>query len=188
MLKHGILGLLNYGPMTGYELKETFSHSLNYFWTAQTSQVYRELKTLETNGWVTEELVPQVGKPDKKPYTITEEGRAELHRWLSDTSIGLSNNSPLLMKTFFLGELSLPEQLSFFESQIESNRAFLTTIELINERLKYYSAEVPNPDDARYWRMTLDFGARLSHMIMDWSEACMAEIQSAEAKKEGAAQ
>ena len=35
MLKHGILGLLNYHEMTGYEIKEVFAGSLNYFWTAR---------------------------------------------------------------------------------------------------------------------------------------------------------
>lgn len=31
MLKHGILGLLNYGDMTGYEIREVFNKSLNFF-------------------------------------------------------------------------------------------------------------------------------------------------------------
>ena len=43
MLKHGILGLLNYGDMTGYEIREAFESSLKFFWPAQTSQIYREL-------------------------------------------------------------------------------------------------------------------------------------------------
>ena len=30
MLKHGILGLLNYGSMTGYDIMLTFRNSLNY--------------------------------------------------------------------------------------------------------------------------------------------------------------
>ena len=47
MLKHGILGLLNYGDMTGYEIREVFNKSLNFFWQAQSSQIYRELRTLE---------------------------------------------------------------------------------------------------------------------------------------------
>ena len=50
MLKHGILGLLNYGDMTGYEIKTAFEDSLNHFWHAQTSQIYRELQLLEKNG------------------------------------------------------------------------------------------------------------------------------------------
>ncbi len=47
MLKHGILGLLNYHDMTGYEIMEVFRDSLRFFWSAQTSQIYRELQTLE---------------------------------------------------------------------------------------------------------------------------------------------
>lgn len=47
MLKHGILGLLNYQDMTGYEINTVFRDSLCYFWNAQTSQIYRELQTLE---------------------------------------------------------------------------------------------------------------------------------------------
>ena len=66
MLKHGILGLLNYGDITGYEIKEVFERSLNYFWTAQTSQIYRELQTIEKKGWAKSTRIEQAGKPDKK--------------------------------------------------------------------------------------------------------------------------
>ena len=40
-LKQGLLGLLNYGEMTGYELAKVFNDSLSFFWQAQTSQIYR---------------------------------------------------------------------------------------------------------------------------------------------------
>ena len=74
MLKQGILGLLNYGNMTGYEIKTIFQQSLNYFWTVQTSQIYRELQSLEKVGWVTSTHVTQKGKPDKKVFSITNDG------------------------------------------------------------------------------------------------------------------
>ena len=50
MLKHGILGLLNYGDKTGYEIMRVFRDSLNHFWTAQTSQIYREVFEQQTKG------------------------------------------------------------------------------------------------------------------------------------------
>lgn len=46
-LPHAILGLLNYMPMTGYDLKNFFDDSIDFFWSAQMSQIYRELKNLE---------------------------------------------------------------------------------------------------------------------------------------------
>ena len=52
-LKHGLLGLLNYGNMTGYDIDRTFKDSLFLFWQAQTSQIYRELNTMEKLGWLT---------------------------------------------------------------------------------------------------------------------------------------
>lgn len=59
MLKHGILGLLNYGKMTGYEIMTVFRDSLSFFWHAQTSQIYRELQTLEKNGWIQSARIEQ---------------------------------------------------------------------------------------------------------------------------------
>ena len=66
MLRYGILGLLNYSDMNGYEILETFRHSLNHFWNAQKSQVYRELIVLENAGYISGIWVEQNGKPDKK--------------------------------------------------------------------------------------------------------------------------
>ena len=104
MLKHGILGLLNYSDMTGYEIREVFRDSLHYFWSAHTSQIYRELQGLEKKDWVSKVYIPQQGKPDKNIYSITKEGRAELIRWLAEDNVELSPRSPVLMKTFFMGE------------------------------------------------------------------------------------
>ena len=105
MLKHGILGLLNYGDKTGYEIMTVFRDSLNHFWTAQTSQIYRELQTMEKNGWISQRHVEQAGKPDKNVFSITAEGRAELLRWLRADNLPRSVRDPFLMKTFFRGEL-----------------------------------------------------------------------------------
>ena len=96
MLKHGILGLLNYHEMTGYEIMETFRDSLNYFWDAKTSQIYRELQGLEQKEWVSKTIVPQSGKPDKKVYSITATGQEELLQWLADDDLGLDRKSTRL--------------------------------------------------------------------------------------------
>ena len=75
MLKHGILGLLNYGDMTGYEIMEVFRDYLNYFWDAKTSQIYRELQSLEQKELARKTVVEQTGKPDKNVYSITPSGK-----------------------------------------------------------------------------------------------------------------
>ena len=111
MLKHGILGLLNYGKMTGYEIMTVFRDSLSFFWHAQTSQIYRELQTLEKNGWIQSARIEQESRPDKNLLSITREGKKELARWLRDDSVKSVIRSPLMMKTFFRGECSIDENI-----------------------------------------------------------------------------
>ncbi len=74
-LKHGLLGLLNYGSMTGYELGNAFKDSLGFFWQAHMSQVYRDLNSMEEDGWVKSEWIVQEERPNKRLYTITGAGR-----------------------------------------------------------------------------------------------------------------
>ena len=58
-LGFGILGFLNYGPMSGYDLVKAFESSLQFFWHAQNSQIYLELKKLEKKGYIDGETVIQ---------------------------------------------------------------------------------------------------------------------------------
>ena len=84
MLKHGILGLLSYCDRTGYEIMEVFKNSLSFMWNANTSQVYRELQNLKDSGFAEVTEVEQMGKPNKKVYSITEAGGEELQHWVGD--------------------------------------------------------------------------------------------------------
>jgi DNA-binding PadR family transcriptional regulator len=68
---------------SGYELARRFDRSIGYFWSATHQQIYRTLRTMEDDGWVTAEVVIQRGRPDKKVYTVSDAGRTELARWIA---------------------------------------------------------------------------------------------------------
>ena len=118
MLKHGILGLISNGDKTGYEIKAVFRDSLNHFWAAQTSQIYRELQTMEKARWIRQTHVSQVGRPDKNVFSITPAGHDELVRWLREDNLPSGFRNPFLMKTFFMGELPIEENIAFFNNQV----------------------------------------------------------------------
>ncbi len=177
MLKHGILGLLNYHPMTGYEIMLVFRDSLRFFWNAQTSQIYRELQTLETKGWVEKTTVPQQSKPDKNIYDITPEGRKELLRWLADEEPALNSRSQILMKVFFLGERNREENIRYFEGLKEYCGIFLQSLDAAQEHIGQYRALISEPDKAVYWEMTVDFGRRNMRMYMDWAQSCIDRLK-----------
>ena len=179
MLKHGILGLLNYGSMTGYDITRIFHDSLSYFWTAQTSQIYRELKTLKGNGWATDETAVQTGKPDKKLFSITESGKEELNRWLISDSFEPVTRNPLLMKTFFRGERSIPENLAYFEELQNMYLRFAEQMESTPPDIEGYAAWVGDSEKALYWQMTVDFGALYGKMMLQWIENCKQKLTEA---------
>lgn len=177
MLKHGILGLINYQEMTGYEIMQTFRDSLNYFWKAQTSQIYRELQTLENKGWIDKTVVPQQGKPDKNVYSITDAGRSELLRWLSEDDPGMNSRFPLLMKVFFMGEQSREESIRYFRGLKSYCSLFLESLASVPEQIKAYSAYIDDREKALYWDMTVEYGRRIMLMNMEWAQSCIKRLE-----------
>ncbi len=176
MLKHGIMGLLSYGDMTGYEIMQVFRDSLNFFWNANTSQIYRDLQTLKKAGYVTAREVPQKGRPDKKEFSITDAGRDELKSWLREYSCGTAN-LPLLMKVFFLGEITKKENLERFRQMKSESENSIKALEKVKNIIAVYKERVENPDASLYWKMTLDYGIRYMNMINEWCDTCIAELE-----------
>ena len=177
MLKHGILGLLNYGSMTGYEIDKAFKDSLSYFWNAQTSQIYRELQTIKKNGWATDEVVVQTSKPDKKVFSITQSGKEELNRWLVEDNTEFVTRIPVLMKTFFRGERGIDENIEYFTKLADAGMNFMTRFRNEPPKVEDYSGNLQDPMNAVYWKMTVDFGVMYIKMYFEWVNKCKKELE-----------
>jgi len=81
-LEHAILVSLLEQPASGYELARRFDRSIGRFWTATHQQIYRVLKRMESDDWLTAEEVGQEGLPDKRVWSVTPTGRSALVTWL----------------------------------------------------------------------------------------------------------
>ncbi|MCV6614678.1 MAG: PadR family transcriptional regulator, partial [Cellvibrionaceae bacterium] len=77
-LKHAILTLLETEEGSGYDLLKRFQARLGYFWNASHQQIYAQLKSLRQEQLIDYKLEPQSDKPDKKVYTLTNEGKTAL--------------------------------------------------------------------------------------------------------------
>lgn len=179
MLKHGILGLISYGDTTGYEIRRAFRDSLRHFWPVQTSQIYRELRTLEREGWVRVTHVEQSGRPDKNVFSITESGREELLRWLRADNLPEYERSPLLLKTFFRGECPIEENLAFFRAIEAQATVFTGQSDAVMEDVRAYAATVDDPAKALYWRMTAEYGLMYEEMVRAWCARCVEMLEEA---------
>jgi DNA-binding PadR family transcriptional regulator len=87
-LPHAILVSLCEQSGSGYELARRFDRSIGHFSSATHQQIYRTLRTMEDDGWVHVTPVVQQGRPDKKVYTVSDGGRAELARWIAEPLSG----------------------------------------------------------------------------------------------------
>ncbi|GIL03056.1 MAG: hypothetical protein BroJett030_29550 [Alphaproteobacteria bacterium] len=79
-----ILAILNFCEASGYEIKKMSSEgSFSYFVDISYGSIYPTLARLEAEGMVAGRVESHAGKPDRRIYSITERGRAELVRGLS---------------------------------------------------------------------------------------------------------
>lgn len=84
MLPYAILSLLGEGADHGYRLKRRLDDRLGPVWPVNQGQVYQILDRFRRLGWV-EELPPEVqrvGRRERWPVAITNEGRRALETWI----------------------------------------------------------------------------------------------------------
>lgn len=77
------LGLLSTRPRTGYDIRkwlDVFGRVFGY--SAQTSQIYRQLARLVERGAAETTWDQRTNGPDAKLYKITEDGRQLFNEWL----------------------------------------------------------------------------------------------------------
>lgn len=178
-LRYGILGLLNYGGMTGYDISKYFRESVGYFWNAQQSQIYRELTALEKDGLVEYELVIQSDKPNKKLYRINDSGRSNLKEWLEDENIEDSfiTRNPLLLKLFFSSQISEDRLINRLAKYKEKCEASARELAHHTSDLSDYQNRVENNRESLYWQMTAAYGLANYQTCARWAEDCINLLQ-----------
>jgi len=111
-ITYGVLGLLAFwGPLSGYDLKRVFDHTLAPMWGAAQSQIYKELRRMRELGWVEMAREEQETRPDRKVYSITEQGHAALRQWQSRSPEVFQLRDELLLKVLF-GTFAAPGDIA----------------------------------------------------------------------------
>jgi DNA-binding PadR family transcriptional regulator len=77
-LRFAILATLSAGPRTGYDLTQRFDSTVGHIWHAPHSQIYPELRRMESAGLVAAAEVPRGPRGTKRIYRLTDEGMREL--------------------------------------------------------------------------------------------------------------
>jgi PadR family transcriptional regulator AphA len=162
-----LLGLLSFGPMSGYDLKQLSDWSVGYFWRESYGQIYPHLKRLAAQGFVSRKTESGTGRRDRHVYKLTAEGKRVLCEWLAKPAAEEVPRNEMLLKLFF-GGLTAPQvSAEHIERQrLQSNTALA---EYAQVRKRIESEEGQHPQK-QYWLMTLRYGEHIAMAQAKWCE------------------
>ncbi|MFZ7120172.1 MAG: PadR family transcriptional regulator [Eubacteriaceae bacterium] len=178
-LKYAILGLINRGAMTGYDLMKVFNLELVNFWYAKHSQIYPELKKLNDEGLITYKIVLQGEKLEKKLYSITRAGKEDFLNWLSKQDLLESTPKDIFrLKSFFIESMTKEDMLKQFNYQLGLRKEKLEKLETTMSQHPY-SKVISNVVSQEYGDYIVLKGAIMrEHTYIDWLKECIKEIKS----------
>lgn len=171
-----VLGLLAWaGERSGYELHKLAEGSIGFIWAPARSQLYAVLKRLAAAGMVTGRHVEQEDRPDKRIFSITDEGLATLRSWLGDVEpIEPEDRDGVLLKLFFaaFGDADASRlQLLDYRRRVEQRLATYHGIERGFQETRGTAATQR--------RLTLRLGIGLMQATLDWVEEALETLATA---------
>lgn len=175
------LGVLSRGEATGYEIrKHLVEGPFSHFWVAGFGSIYPALNKLSQDDLVSCTEMEQDGRPDKKVYRLTQQGKMALHDALAEPPAPDRVRSGFYFIAFF-GHLLSPRQLEqLIGDRIAGLRATLA-------RMAECGTQLPHcPSGERFvhgiglavYQAELDYLEQNQHVII--GEALMADRQVAE--------
>jgi DNA-binding PadR family transcriptional regulator len=162
-----LLGFLHERPMSGWDLVATAQALIGDFWSITRSQVYRELAAMEAAGLI---VAGPAGPRDRRPYELTDAGRAAFGEWLRQRPGPEQIRYPLLLTIAFGRHLPRGRLASFVADHREVHA----------QRLAQYRDLRSQVGDALdpYALATLDFGIRYEAAVLEWFDHLPPEICS----------
>lgn len=174
-LRNIILGLLSAHPMSGYDIKRAFDRSLATYWNAGNSQIYTTLKALAARGLVSSELIVQEGRPNRRVYTLTLAGRAELDAWLGEDVPARFTKDEFLTKLFFCGQTSDAVALRHLE---EHRAALLAQLDDMERALRDFgNRPTRRPRLLEYQMLVRDYKQAMLQADLEVTERAIARLR-----------
>jgi DNA-binding PadR family transcriptional regulator len=161
-LRIAALGLLAWEPASGYDLLKHFEKSMANVWPATQSQLYGELNKLADARLIE---VSAVGPRGRKEYRITDEGRAELRRWVTNPQDDPPFRSTALLRVFLLDAVPWEQAREQVIAMAEHAEGEVKRLEELRDSMDWSGA-----DSLFYGRAALEYGLRMNAMEADWAQ------------------
>ena len=156
-LRYALLALLRVGPLSGYDLQKQFSQSVGHVWHAPDSQIYPELRKMETEGLIDGEEQTRGQRGTRRVYHVTDAGERAYIEWMRSPLDYQRVRDPAHLRAAYLENTTPDEARAFFqghiaewESELEQWEQELRRIDARdNPMLVRRLAVTPEPDHER---------------------------------------
>ncbi|HEY8316513.1 MAG TPA: PadR family transcriptional regulator [Gaiellaceae bacterium] len=155
-----VLGLLGFGPMSGYDIKSTVDRSTRFFWAASYGQIYPELRRLEKEGLIRGEHAPNDAR-GRRVYELTDAGRQALTDWLHGTTTTIEYRDESLLRLIFADALPREEALGLLEARKRGHEEYLEILRAIDARAG---------NDPDFVDLVLRWGIEFNEWGVEWCE------------------
>lgn len=178
-LKYGLLGLLTYDDLSGYDLKKTFDSSLQFMWSAKSSQIYRELGKMEEEGLISSRIEEQDRKFDRKVYSITSSGKDSFQKWMEDfpDNLEVPVRDEFIVRVFF-GEKLSTENLIFEIKRFKKQREeALEDLSNISKSAREAATQDGLEKSYYFWSLTINKALKEIKAEIQWAEETIEDLK-----------
>ena len=117
-LRYALLALLRVGPQSGYDLQKQFSHSVGHVWHAPDSQIYPELRKMESEGLVEGEDQLRGERGTRRLYHVTPAGDEAFVSWMAAPLDYQRVRDPAHLRAAYLEVASPDDARAFLRAHI----------------------------------------------------------------------
>jgi DNA-binding PadR family transcriptional regulator len=164
-IKHGLLALLERGPMYGYQLRVAFEESTGGTWPLNIGQVYTTLSRLERDELV--RALPE-NEGGQRPYEITDAGRTDLAGWFA---------TPIRRSDRPRDELAIKLALALTTPGVDARAVMQAQRTATMRTLQEYTRLKSGAGDGDLaWRLVLDSMLFQAEAEVRWLDHCEASL------------
>lgn len=171
-----LLGLLNLGPASAYELTKYMQRSaLSYLWPRTEAAIYRDVRRLAEAG-LADASDQRNGGRRRTVYQLTSAGRQALEAWLAEPGSGLRFECEAAVKAFFGDATTLPAvrtQLATLAAEVD---ALARRME--SASAGWLTGELRYPERVHYTAMSADLISRLQLATGQWASAWLERLDT----------
>lgn len=170
-----ILGLLQDGAMSGYDVKRAIERSVGHFWQESFGSIYPTLADLAAKGLIS--LVDEDTSPGgrvRKRYRLTAAGKRELVAWIERPPQAHVERNELLLKLFFGSAVGTTTAVAHLKQSLRDAEGRLEEVTELERVLR----AAPADDDAPYRLISIRLGAHGLGAHLAWCRESIARLEA----------